>query len=431
MKTLKARGTAKKRKTQIALRRNFDDGSDSDSDINPIRLSQSILGARNNLKDLFSGASQETPKPAKPAPRKRGRPPKVRKVPDSPEISASTPESRLKHAVKLLESPEEWRRSSIHFDDIEKPGKRGLNGASPKTPQDSPQILPGKKRKRKKVEEPEQVSHDLNRRTSYSNRGKRALSIGNGFVARPHAEVSEKEYYKMLDSDLPGPNKMRQLLVWCFRKKLDQDSEESAESETARGIAKVIKQELLDNLIEGEIATSWYSRHDGDVGALSGKRIVRPNPLNESNRENVEIFTRKLRQLEKEKQTWHDAFDASVKPLEGLAIGPKEDLAALREYVSHRPELASVLLESLLAKLRGDVAAAASLVPGQLEENMDRLFHLLHRLSQSAKLVSTVQNDRLTALVAQLVQRFMGGRELQISSKDLLRGISRIDNPKA
>lgn len=472
-----------KYKPTALLSKFADSDSDSDADLgngNHVRLSQTILGSHNSLKQLLSGPSSSQPEPTTPSvPKKRGRKPKLAvAAPESPLQESTTPISRLKNAAALLASPPDKKRSSIHFDDIEPiqvPKKRGRGRprkvvpapTSPELRVESPQILPKPRTKRKYTRRQnvpsksgqngqtyvEQVSqHEIDlepapehlpkRRSSYSNRGKRVLSIGNGYVAKPHSEVSATEYYKLLDTSMPEPSQVRQLLVWCFRRKLEQENEndeDSAGSNTARGIAKIIKQELLEDLVDGAISTSWYSRRDeSDESTLSSKRIVRPNPLNESNKENVEIFTRKLRQLQAEKQEWHQSFDNAVAPLLGLSVVNTDlDKQQLRKHAdeSGQQELANdVVDEKLLERIQTTANDVKTYVPELLEESVDRLYHMLYQMGQTVKLVSKVEQDRLQAQVAQVVQKFMGRGHDQptrhITSKELLRGISRLDAPK-
>ncbi|EEQ37313.1 putative kinetochore protein [Clavispora lusitaniae] len=454
------------------------EASDSDSDsaeTNPVRSSQTILGTHNSLKQLLSAPAAATPKKV---PKKRGRKPKRQQnAPDSPMNTASTPISRLEQATALLDSPNSAKRSSIKFDDIDEqpaPKKRG-RGRPRKNPLpvDTPQILPRRKvskapRQIKKAPSRvtasvfaddsdsfvEQVSHhtlDLadgpsdgpaKRRTSYNNRGKRVSSVGNGYEGKPHSEVPESEYYKMLDSDMPEPSRMRQLLVWCFRKKLESDNDgeggSDGVSDTARGISKIIKQELLDDLVDGAISTSWYSRGQQSDTEVSGKRIIRPNPLNESNKESMEIFTRKLRQLEGEQDTWRHAFERSVEPLKNLVVrSDGEDRETLAEYLDKpgtREMVTEVLRNQLIQRLENNRAAAQASVKDELQPAVDGLYHLSHRMKSGVELVGRVERERLSSQVAHMVRRYMdrarGRGVTPLSSRDLLRGISRMDAPE-
>lgn len=456
---------------------NFDDSdSESDADINNgnhVKLSQTILGSHNSLKQLLSApnsSQQEPSTPIVPKPRKRRQ--NQANGAESPLRESTTPLSRLKNAKALLASLPDRKRQSIHFEDIEAlqpPKKRGPRRAnrvleSPDSPAKPLKPLPKPRGKRNsakrqalsentgsnglpKVEQLRKLENDFNllseqipkRRSSYSNRGKRVSSIGNGYVAKPHSEVATSEFYKSLDTSLPEPSQVRQLLVWCFRKKLEEEEaeDESASADPAKGIAKIIKEELLKDLVKGTISTSWYSRRDEDDNAgLSGKRIVKPNAQNESNKENVEIFTRKLKQLQAEKQEWHNSFNTAVGQLLGLSVGnvkmEKLQIQALSKS-SEEKYTENVLNETLILKLEESASEVQSHVPQSLEQSVDRLYHVLYQMDQAVKLAAKVKQDRLQAQVAQVVQKFLGQGQTQpthIGCKELLRGISRLDAPK-
>lgn len=459
--------------------------SDSESDSsNPLRLSQTILGAHNSLKQLLSGppAVMATP------PKKRGRKPKAR-VAELPVRTALTPMSRLKRATALLELPPAAKRP-VQFDDIAPPKKRGRPRKNPVSadilPSTTNILPPQRQRQPKKAAKAldsrpkqrplrapplppldlprappfafddsdgymEQVSHhtlDLAgpeptgsataaRRSSYSNRGKRMLSVGNGYEAKPHSEVPETEYYKVLDPSMPEPSRMRQLLVWCFRKKLERDDDAGAGSDTARGISKIINQELLADLVNGDISTSWYSRGEADTEPVVGKRIVRPNPLNEANRESLEVFLRKLRQLEQEHDLWHRAFDRSVQPLGLLAVNARVDSSSALKMHLDKPETRSMVQEvlegGLVQQMEDNQAVVQTAVGDNLGPAVDRLYHVLHRMKQAGQLVELIGREQLSALVALAVRRYMDLSSVvtdgPLLKKELLRGILRLDAP--
>ena len=66
-------------------------------------------------------------------------------------------------------------------------------------------------------------------------------------------DVPTSDYYKLLDTSLPEPHRMKQLLIWSFKKKLDQEEKlsrsksksETTEDQTIINIAKVIKEEVF------------------------------------------------------------------------------------------------------------------------------------------------------------------------------------------
>lgn len=423
----------------------------------PSKKTRSILGGTNSLKAMFSN-SQELPKedeepspdttPLK-KPAKRGRKPKKAAIsPQAPIHEASTPKSMLKRATKLLELPSAMK--PVKFDDIEET-KLPKRLRAPRQKEES-EALPKKRRKKQVTDDDDYMEqhsqHTIQltdserpgpiRRSSYSNRGKRVLSIGNGFVAKPHDEMSAKEYFKVVDSSMPGPSRMRQILVWCFKKKLQQDREtDGPETNTAKGIAKVIQNEILEDLVAKKIDTSWLLAKRFDTTELQGKRIVKSNPLNDANRENIEVFQQKLQELRQEKVLWQDAFDASVKPLEGLGISNEAEEGKysreFKEYVKQKdPTLGAVLDERHFEELSRQVEQVEASVSEKLEANMAQLFHTAYQLSKSVELVGKMKNEQLAPKVTQVVKQFMerdrhSTQVKKIGVRELLQGISRVD----
>ncbi|KAF8001166.1 hypothetical protein HF325_004955 [Metschnikowia pulcherrima] len=144
------------------------------------------------------------------------------------------------------------------------------------------------------------------------------------------------------------PNRMRQLLSWSFRKSISteksEDSDASGETRTAEGVAKAIELELLDDLMNGAVATSWYSLNEDTQGGdlVPGTTIVRPNPLNETNKESIEVFKNKLDCLRTEKVELLNAFESGVKSVEGLRLNQDSITEqALREYLRENQSTAS------------------------------------------------------------------------------------------
>lgn len=432
----------------------------------PLKKSRSILGSQNVFKQLLSH-SQEERQNDPPLKRGPGRPAKKKKPqpqPEAPVNQATTPRSLLKQAKDLLRSSDD--RKSLHFDDIENEPEQELprrrSPPSPTAKRAKKQPAPSLPKRRKR--QPKNLNNDKNNnpeyveqasqhtlgltgddessrptgRSSYTNRGKRVLSIGNGFVAKPHEDMSERDYYKVVDSTLPEPSRMRQLLVWCFKKKLQQDKESEAAGETytAKGIAKVIQTELLDELVAGKISTSWYSKQDHEYENLkvTGKRIVKSNPLNESNKESIRVFTQKLKELRQEKQHWQNAFVTSVKPLEGLSVNESngEMTPALQKYLDEKKatSMKDVLGGSSLADLQQHVTEAKEQVPGKLERLMALLYHTVYQLSRSVDVVNEVEKEAIAPQLQEKMRQFMD-RDAEgmarLTQRELLRGITRVD----
>lgn len=302
------------------------------------------------------------------------------------------------------------------------------------------------------------------RRASYHNRGKRVLSIGNGFVGVPHEDVPTSDYYKLLDTSLPEPHRMKQLLIWSFKKKLDQEEKlsrsksksETTEDQTIINIAKVIKEEVLRDLIEGQISISWYNRDDNEDetndNMLTNKEVTLPNPLNITNEENIEIFTKKLKSLKQERSQWESSFNRSTSHIPNLKIDANQNEADLQDYCQIRSETqdnsvdfnSTVLNNSLAEKINDNYNNVNENIPHDVETSTDKLYDVSYRLSQARDLIAKLQSDKLNDKVSSLVQNYMTKHLLEplspdtsswpvpnrrITTKELLRGITRLDDP--
>lgn len=302
------------------------------------------------------------------------------------------------------------------------------------------------------------------RRASYHNRGKRVLSIGNGFVGVPHEDVPTSDYYKLLDTSLPEPHRMKQLLIWSFKKKLDQEEKlsrsksksETTEDQTIINIAKVIKEEVLRDLIEGQISISWYNRDDNEDetndNMLTNKEVTLPNPLNITNEENIEIFTKKLKSLKQERSQWESSFNRSTSHIPNLKIDANQKEADLQDYCQIRSETqdssvdfnSTVLNNSLAEKINDNYNNVNENIPHDVETSTDKLYDASYRLSQARELIAKLQTDKLNDKVSSLVQNYMTKHLREplspgtsswpvpnriITTKELLRGITRLDDP--
>lgn len=276
------------------------------------------------------------------------------------------------------------------------------------------------------------------KRKSYPDRGKRLLSASN--KAEPNPNVEEGEYNRYLDNNLSDAENMRQLLIWCFRKNLEQEyTEEDPKKKDILSVAKLIETEVLQDLIDGKVSVDWTDPNDDELidTPMEGLRIMKPNATNEANKESIEVFKQKLKQLKIEDAQWQRAYKNALRPLESLTIdadnvNPRELQAYLRKKDASGEFLKNVVGGGIENKLQLSLEAARKSVKEDLPANTDKLFHLLHKLKQSITLTSKLDEDRLTSRVTKLARNFgnrkvLGPAVKDVSERDLLRGISRID----
>lgn len=313
------------------------------------------------------------------------------------------------------------------------------------------------------------------RRISYNNRGKRVLSVGNGFVGVPHQDVPSEDYYKLLDTSLPEPHRMRQLLIWCFKRLLTQEERNNknnistTEDQTVFNIAKVIKEEVLQDLISGQVSTSWYDRDARDSHhydeIYSNKEITLPNPLNVTNQQNIVSFTEKLQLLTKEKSDLQSSYDKAIKPLQTLRVNPNASLSELQRYCQTESDLRNsipslfidnVMSEYHLGKMSSDVQDTVSMINDDVESSIDRLHNASYQMFLAHALVKSLKDRQLSPNISSLVRDYVskGSRADQssetttpntttttilhpwkvphrsISTQQLLKGVTRLEMPR-
>ncbi|KAJ3299860.1 hypothetical protein HK104_006407 [Borealophlyctis nickersoniae] len=143
------------------------------------------------------------------------------------------------------------------------------------------------------------------RRSSLGLRGKRVSTGSNGLCPPPHMTIDPSDYYRHLDADQSDPMKMRQLLLWCAQRDLEDptashnnrpDKDEFAELERA------IWEEMVAGLMNKEINTSWYKRPPTATENEAPKKL--PHPHDEVNAKKVAELTVALERLEAEQKQW-------------------------------------------------------------------------------------------------------------------------------
>lgn len=135
------------------------------------------------------------------------------------------------------------------------------------------------------------------RRSSVSGRGKRvsssfeATGIISGYptdvpslnlkfsmiIAQPHNSVSESSFFKHIDVDLPEPERIRQLLIWCSLRAFSSLTSSASSSSTklpplsteSVQILKTVQEDVVRKLAEKKIGLSFYSSEsNGTTGDL-------------------------------------------------------------------------------------------------------------------------------------------------------------------
>ncbi|KAK9322227.1 Mis12-Mtw1 protein family-domain-containing protein [Lipomyces orientalis] len=275
------------------------------------------------------------------------------------------------------------------------------------------------------------------RRSSLGLRGKRASSLSNRLVAVPHADISSEDFYKHLDSDLPDPHRMKQLLTWCAHRSMEETkglAKERWAHSPAAAIARVIEEQLLRDLTDGKISTSWWNRpvcpgfvidrsvindFQDDEG-----RLKKPNPQNIANLAKIDEFKKRLERLRAEKKAWAEV-EADIKPI----VPPSSNI----DVSLLLPKEAAFLSRQagMTADESQPSAEAITLAAKDVELHVDSLrhsMHSVHSLSVAAeKYADQVLRDVASAMAkTEQKARTIAGTE-GVGMREILQTLTKVD----
>lgn len=328
---------------------------------------------------------------------------------------------------------------------------------------------PGKKEPLQIQESPvnyrnKQLRTKSNRRSSLGNRGKRTSSIGNGFEVTPHDDVLHQNFYKHLDQDSPEPHRMRQLLVWCFKRQLDHDKANYEKQKTKRqsnddliasNIAKVIKEELVRDLVDGKLNTSWWNRTDDSDNEEKWKeskkskkqekmavKIV-PNNHNIQNEKTLKLFEKRLAKLQKENNEWNDVSVATQLSLQNYKLefneNEEEQIDILKEQIIKLENLngkekrksrrkskdtdylesmySSVIDNSVIDELQNKFKAITSEADENYEQTLNVFNNFVDKLSFNDSIIKNFEHNKRQH-IAGIIRNYLGTNSIETTSNE-------------
>lgn len=208
---------------------------------------------------------------------------------------------------------------------------------------------------------------------NHDNRGRRISSLGNGFEGEPHADVDAQNFYKHFEPSLPEPHKARLLLTWSgkrammnHKKRMVRESAPQGLSETdettARRIVRVIMEDIIRDMKDGKVNTSWYNRPEPDGDDKSKSLFTKPNAQNIANAEKLALFKKRLAAQQAEIKEWAK-LEAEARDRLNVAKDKSQKLVAELQKPFDSPPTIPPLLS--------DVALSASTFPRQIDQVED------------------------------------------------------------
>lgn len=256
------------------------------------------------------------------------------------------------------------------------------------------------------------------RRSSLGNRGKRASSIGNGFVAVPHSAVSPQEFYKHLDSSMPEPHRMKQLLLWSLKRVMEKQEETfnqikvdpkiSVEDKTAINVARFIQEEIVRDVAEGRINTSWWNRpEDSNFAEI----VKKPNVQNVTNLKNYKAFENRYEELLKEREQW----EARLKEVEKLST----DLVSEKTKLGSVDEKQAVYKQYPFLETLNDPSSSSKSILHRLESGLDELEREVEKLEDFVHLTGSLSRATVT----------FSNKQMDLLSKHIVASRNIASNP--
>ncbi|MCJ1381849.1 hypothetical protein MMC17_004961 [Xylographa soralifera] len=274
---------------------------------------------------------------------------------------------------------------------------------------------------------------DGNRRSSLGMRGRRASSLidGGKSNALPHSEVESSEFYKHVESGLPEPRRMRQLLTWCGTRALGEKPSFAAEDSNAKLAAREIQQQLLKDFSTRSEMSDWFDRD-----ATPNSQPPKPNPKNLANLAKIQDLEQQIERLQSERHTWEtllaptntpllDPFQSNSLPptstISAELLSSPSQAAVLEALRSYHPPDGLLFADNIQARLQD--------LSRDLEFKVDTFAENVHVLGQYRE-----EADRLAKRALQISAEVLEEREKtrsersgeEIGVREVLRGLSRV-----
>ncbi|MCJ1461647.1 hypothetical protein MMC07_000244 [Pseudocyphellaria aurata] len=294
------------------------------------------------------------------------------------------------------------------------------------------------------------------RRSSLGMRGRRASSLidSGKSNALPHDEVDSSEFYKHIESGLPEPRRMRQLLTWCGTRALGEKPSSESEDYHAGFAAREIQQQLLKDFSTKSEMSDWFSRRE----STPPPRTPKPNPKNASNLAKIEELEQQIEHLQIERKSWDSLLRPPTAPflsppsptldptaLSADLLASSSQSALLATLVPEVPSSSTDLsatkppTESSSAdppntntrpSLHATTSAQLQKLTHGLEFEIDKFAESVHLLGSYIDGAGQLAEDVLALSAAALEERDRAGREraggAEVGVRDVLRGLSRV-----
>lgn len=340
----------------------------------------------------------------------------------SSQPKVSTPEQQLKRPINEVQND----KTSILLNDISpKRRKATTKKIIPDNSDDDDEAFIESSlhfSKRKQGWSPDVTVDDIHgRRSSYHNRG-RVLEIEN-YAGEIHKDVPVNQYYKSLRGS-PN-NKMRQLLIWCLKKQIQNNFTNIPDSDLSKKIAKVILNEMIVKLQNREIPIDLESKNLKIDNKLYEKINYIENPINIQNLKDIEKYKLILQDIKRQKQDWQNSFLKLREPIiNPIPLKDLPDQPIPKQYYHYLDSIEKAKDET------------KKIFEKELPQAADKLYHTAYKMTKLVELVDEIKLNHLEPKVSEfltdritnkkpLPEKFsdIGWQHHKIDMVDILRAI--------
>ncbi|KAF2666527.1 hypothetical protein BT63DRAFT_481040 [Microthyrium microscopicum] len=252
--------------------------------------------------------------------------------------------------------------------------------------------------------------------------------IISDYVAIPHTEVDVDEFYKLIETGLFEPQRMRHLLIWCSTRALLEKPRGSTDKSTLETIAiesaRQIQEELIKDFSSKSQLWDWFDRKDNPGPSLPKK----PNPRNITNEAKLKELQDEIEHLEAEEKTWKELLPKS-KPVTKPTSEP--DSSEINQELlsdSQRAIMSSLKLSTSSNDSTQAISARIQAIAGKLEPTVDAFADGIHRLGTYADTAGQIA-DRIKGIWAKRLERRdeeakASSGSADIASRDVLRALA-------
>ncbi|KAK3722390.1 hypothetical protein LTR37_002381 [Vermiconidia calcicola] len=260
-------------------------------------------------------------------------------------------------------------------------------------------------------------------------------------TALPHSEVSSADFFKHISAEVTEPRRMRCLLGWCGTRALPPRPDAPTESTVglnhefqALQAARVIQEELSQDLTSKGILSDWFSRDDSVPPSIPLRK--KPNPRNVANAAKAVELERELERLKRERAEWDELIAAAASPSSPSKPHAEDDgsLSPLHPELLDSPQRA--ILEQLQAPTTQSLTDPSAIqqrlrnISENLEFTVDQFAHGVHALNTTKETADRLADRSLADAAGMLEEREKDQRTngKAVDPMSALRGLAKVLN---